>query len=305
MNVLLGPARIEDWGAAFCLIFQYLPAEERENRCANALRLLARSELDPQGLFVARGPVGDMCGALLCLPVPGHSALLWPPGVVEDRRDVRPTELEDALLRHACAWLRQRGVKLVQTLLAPEEAFLAAPLLRNGFAAVTRLWYMRHDLNLPVDCLNVPSRLVYQTFADDTLFRQTVLRTYEGTLDCPEVNGVRSIDEVIEGHRAQGVFDPGRWWLVHEGEKPVGVLLMTEMPESGDWELAYMGVTPEARRRGFGREMLLYGLCEARAAGAPAVTLSVDARNQPAWELYRSLGFEPYDQRLVYLAIFA
>jgi mycothiol synthase len=299
MDAVPEPARTEDWGAALRLIFQYLPGQERANRCANALRLLQRGELDPQGVFIIRGPAG-LCGALICLPVPGRSALLWPPGVVEDRR----TELEDALLRHACAWLRQRGVKLAQTLLAPEETFLAEPLLRNGFAAVTRLWYMRHDLNFPLACLNVPSRLNYQTFADNALFQRTLLRTYEGTLDCPEVNGVRSIDEVLQGHRAQGAFDPERWWLVREGERPVGVLMMTEMPESGDWEVAYMGVAPEARRRGFGREILLHALCEARAAAVPAVTLSVDARNQPAWDLYRSLGFEPYDQRVVYLAIF-
>jgi ribosomal protein S18 acetylase RimI-like enzyme len=334
MDVVAHVARTEDWGAAFRLIFQYLPAQERENRCANALRLLQHGELDPHGLFILRGPAG-LCGALLCMPVPGRSALLWPPGVVggtgetpvldsrdgcptspggtgvspvhsQDRRDAGPTdiEMEDALLRHACAWLRQRGVKLTQTLLAPEETFLADPLLRNGFSAVTRLWYMRHSLNLPVDCLNTPSRLDYQTFADDALFRQILQRTYEGTLDCPEVNDVRGIDEVLEGHRAQGTFDPERWWLACEGERPVGVLMMTEIPESGDWEVAYMGVAPEARRCGFGREMLLHGLCEARAADVPAVTLSVDARNQPAWNLYRSLGFEPYDQRVVYLAIF-
>lgn len=298
MNFLPEPARIEDWGAAFRLIFAYLPAHERENRCANAMRLLQRGELDPQGLFIVRGPAGQR-GALFCLPVPGRSALLWPPGVMGDRR----TETEDALLRHACAWLRQRGAKLAQTLLAPEELFLAGPLLRNGFSAVTRLWYMRHELNLPLNCLNVPSRLNYQTFADDAVFRQTLLSSYEGTLDCPEVNGVRGIDEVIEGHRSQGAFDPERWWLARLGEQPVGVLMMTEMPESGDWELSYMGVAPEARRRGFGREMLLHALCEARAADAPSVTLSVDARNQPAWNLYRSLGFEPYDQRVVFLAI--
>ncbi|MHB1426745.1 MAG: GNAT family N-acetyltransferase [Gemmataceae bacterium] len=299
MNILPEPARTEDWAASFRLIFQYLPPTERELRCANALNLLQRGELDPRGLFIVRGPAGPR-GALLCLSVPGGSALVWPPGVVADNR----TELEDTLLRHACAWLRQRGVKLAQTLLAPEEIFLADPLLRNGFIAVTRLWFMRHDLSLPLSCLNVPSRLDYQTHDGDPLFRQTLLRTYEGTRDCPEVNGVRGIDEVLEGHRSQGKFDPERWWLVRAGGVPVGVLMMTEMPESGDWETAYMGVVPEARRRGFGREMLLHGLCEARAADAPAVTLSVDSRNQPAWNLYRSLGFETYDQRVVYLAIF-
>jgi mycothiol synthase len=299
MDAVPEPARTEDWGAAFRLIFQYLPPEECERRCANALHLLQRGELNPQGLFIVPGPNGPR-GALLCLPVPGHSALLWPPGAVDERR----TEHEDSLLRHACAWLRQRGVKLVQTLLSPVETFLATALLRNGFTAVTRLWYMRHDLNLPVHGLNTPARLDYQTFDDDALFRQTLLRTYEATLDCPEVNGVRHVEEVLEGHRAQGAFDPQRWWLVRGNGQPVGVLMMTEMPESGDWEVAYMGVVPEARRRGFGREMLLHALCEARAAEVPTVTLSVDARNEPAWKLYRSLGFEPYDQRVVYLAIF-
>ncbi|HZV05053.1 MAG TPA: GNAT family N-acetyltransferase [Gemmataceae bacterium] len=297
MDAVPEPARTEDWGAAFRLIFQYLPPEEREHRCVNALHLLQRGELNPQGLFLVRGAASPR-GALLCLPVPGCTALLWPPGAVEDGA----TELEDALLRHARGWLRQRGVKLVQTLLAPEESFLAVPLLRNGFSAVTRLWYMRHQLNLPVHHLNTPARLDYQAYDGDSAFQQTLLRTYENTLDCPEVNGVRSIDEVLEGHRAQGAYDPERWWLVRHGSEPVGVLMMTEMPESGDWELAYMGVVPEARRHGFGREMLLHALCEARAADVPSVTLSVDARNHPAWNLYRSLGFEPYDQRVVYLA---
>src|SRR5690348_2380080 len=98
------PARTEDWGAAFRLIFQYLPHEECEHRCANALYLLQRGELNPQGLFILRGADG-LCGTLLCLPVPGCTALLWPPGVVEERR----TEREDALLRHACSWLRHHG----------------------------------------------------------------------------------------------------------------------------------------------------------------------------------------------------
>jgi len=33
------------------------------------------------------------------------------------------------------------------------------------------------------------------------------------------------------------------------------------------------------------------------------VTLSVDGRNLPALQLYRDLGFAPYDRREVYLAI--
>jgi ribosomal protein S18 acetylase RimI-like enzyme len=65
-----------------------------------------------------------------------------------------------------------------------------------------------------------------------------------------------------------------------------------------------MGVVPEARQQGFAREMLLRALFEARAADVLNVTLSVDGRNRPAWNLYRSIGFEPFDRREIYLAIF-
>ena len=39
--------------------------------------------------------------------------------------------------------------------------------------------------------------------------------------------------------------------------------------------------------------------------GVAEVTLSVDMRNHPARALYRGLGFEPYDVREVYLAVWS
>jgi ribosomal protein S18 acetylase RimI-like enzyme len=299
MHAVPQPARTDELAPAFRLLFRQLPEGESDARLANALHLIGRGELDPAGLFVLRGPEG-LTGAALAVCVPGASGLLWPPTAIGEERVKR----EDALTRHGIAWLRQRGARLVQSLLAPEEEPLAAPLQRNGMARVTTLWYLRHDLSLPTRWLAVPARAAFATYDDDpAAFQSTLLRTYEQTLDCPEVNGVRSIEEVIRGHQAQGRHDPERWWLTLDGATPVGVLLIAEMPESGDWEVAYMGVVPEARRRGFGREMLLKALCEARAAEAPRVTLSVDARNKPAWELYRGLGFEPGERRAVYLAV--
>jgi ribosomal protein S18 acetylase RimI-like enzyme len=295
------PAHTPERAAAIRLIFQHLPVPERNQREAAALYLLQTGELDPGGLFVLRGP-GGLTGAVVCVSVPGAGGLLWPPGVVSD---CRREEQEDVLVRHALAWVRQRGAKLVQTLLAPEEEGLAGPLLRNGFRRVTDLWYMRLDRGTPLAGLDTLVRLAFRAFdeADPPLFRQALLRTYEETLDCPEVNGLRTVEEVLAGHRAQGIYDPGRWWLALDEGEPVGVLIVTEMPESGDWEVAYMGVVPEARRRGYGREILLKAVAEARAADVGRLLLSVDTRNRPAWHLYRAMGFEPYERRAVYLAL--
>ena len=295
------PVRPDELAAAFRLLFQHFAPPDRETRTANALNLVNRGELDPQGLWVVRDR-GQLLGAVFCLPVPGASALVWPPQcTLTCRRDA----LEDGLLRHASAWLRARGVRVAQALLSAEEARLADALPRNGFAHIAPLWFLRHDLALAPHLLDTPVRLDYRSYdpSDSFLFHQTLQYTYEGTLDCPELNGVRGVDEVVAGHRAAGRFDPDLWTLALADGRPVGVLLLSESPDTGDWETSYVGVVPSARRRGFGQELMLKALAEARAGGAASLTLSVDGRNRPAWDLYRRLGFEPYDRREVFLAV--
>src|SRR5436190_22947013 len=113
--VTIEPARSGEIAEAFALIFRQ-PAEATAGRVANALRLVRSGELDPAGILVARGN-RHLWGALVCLPVPGASGLIWPPQVCADP----PTAIEDDLVRRAAAWLRQRGAKLGQALLAPAE----------------------------------------------------------------------------------------------------------------------------------------------------------------------------------------
>jgi len=207
-------------------------------------------------------------------------------------------------VKRAIHWLRGKGTKVAQALLTPDEAPLAASLERNGFTHVTHLWYLFREIDPVVEVQDQASPLKYQSFDTCELgsFRQTLLRTYEETLDCPEVNGIRTIDEVIAGHQAQGRFVPQRWWLTLKGNEPVGVLMLSELSESVEWEIAYMGLVPEARQQGFGRQLLCQAVQEARGAGITRVTLSVDGRNHPARQLYIGAGFKPYDRREVYLA---
>jgi ribosomal protein S18 acetylase RimI-like enzyme len=295
------PAHPDELTRAFQLLFQHLGGLEHATRVAGALELVEQGQLDPQGVFVHREG-RQLTGVLLCLPLPGGMGLVWPPQVA---LGPDPKQREDHLLRHGCAWLRGQGVKVAQALLAAEDVSLGEPLLRHGFCHVTHLWYLRHDLSIPLDWLTTPSRLHFATYAeaDPALFRRILLHTYEDTLDCPEVNGLRTIEEIIRGHQSQGQYDPRRWWLALAAGKPIGVLIATDLPEAGGWDLSYLGVVPEARRQGFGREMLLQVLCEARAAHAARVSLCVDGRNGPARRLYRAAGFEPFDRREVLLAL--
>lgn len=296
----IAPAQPEDWSDALHLVFRHLPTKDRQARAANALTLIERGELDPAGLLAACGKSG-LVGAVVCTTAAGASGLIWPPQVVPGTSQA--AAIEDALVRQASEWLRQRGARLAQALLHPDEASLAASLERNGFDHITRLWYLRNGLEWTA-ALPRFDRLEFLPYAaEPDRFEQTLLRTYEESRDCPEVTGVRTIEEIIAGHRAQGSGTPGHWWLAKGGGQPVGVLLLAEMAEWNGWDLSYLGIVPEARQGGFGRELVAKAIVEARMAEIAQLTLSVDGRNLPAWKLYRSMGFEPYDQREVFLAI--
>jgi GNAT superfamily N-acetyltransferase len=293
------PARAEDLPAAFRLLFGHLPPSDRDARLVNFLRLAASGEIDPQGVFVLRTRRG-VTGCVLVVPVPGAAAILWPPVSIPD--DQAP-EREDVLLQHACAWLRQRGVKVVQALLGPEEVHLAGPLARNALPHVTDLFYLQHDLCGLSSAR--PGRLQFSGYdrRHPDEFHATLRETYVDTSDCPEMTGARTIEEVIAGHQAQGEFDPNRWWLARWQGDAVGVVLTLRIPESGDHEVAYMGLVPRARGLGLGRELLVQALSEARQARAPRVLLSVDGRNAPARRLYERVGFSVLETRAVYLAV--
>jgi ribosomal protein S18 acetylase RimI-like enzyme len=295
----LGLARPDEWDAALALLFADCTQDEQPGRIARARAMLASGEIGAADLTVLRRR-GVIAGAAVGMVIPGRGGLVWPPRA--DGPDRRA--LEDRLARHVTEGLRQRGACLAQALLGPGDAFRAAPLLRAGYRHVTALWYLRHQGDLPPDVLAAPSRLTCVGWrqADPAVFGATLLRTYEDTLDCPEVSGLRTVDDVLAGHRAQGRHDPDLWWLALDGEVPVGVLLLSaDSPDTSGWEVAYVGVVPEARRRGHARELVLRALLEARAAGVSEVFLAVDARNHPALGLYRALGFEPFDRREVLL----
>jgi ribosomal protein S18 acetylase RimI-like enzyme len=297
------PARPEELAPALRLIFQHLAEEEQVARVVNALTLICQGEIDPAGVAVIRQGK-SLLGAMVSIPLPGAGALVWPPAVGPGPLQTR---VEDALVRQARDWLRRGGAKVAQAMLPSAEASRAVPLLRNGFRHITSLWYLRHDLGgdqAGEDLFSTRNNLTFLGYlrANQDLFQETLLRTYEGTLDCPELNGVRDINEIMAGHRAQGKHDPELWSLLFRAGVPVGVLMLAEMPDWGALDISFLGVVPEARGGGLGRVLTSRALAEARRLGVEQLTLAVDCRNLPAWNLYHDLGFQPHELREVYLS---
>jgi mycothiol synthase len=297
----VGPADPSDWEAVAQLLHRHLPADHGAARTANAVRLFQNGEVERDGILIAR--LQDrLCAALVCVPLPGAGALVWPLQALPGPGKIAA---EDRLLEYGLDWLRGRQVKIAQALLAPEELSLARPLERHGFRHVTTLLYLRRPLADSDATGSDADPLNYQSYEDDpALFEETLTRSYEGTLDCPELNGVRDVAEIIAGHKAQGNWHPERWWLARQAGRPAGVLLLAEVLEWHSWDISYLGVVPEARRLGVGSRLTARAIQEARSAEFAYVTLAVDARNEPARRLYAGLGFEPFDRREVYLYFF-
>jgi GNAT superfamily N-acetyltransferase len=280
------PLRPADWTAALERALERLPAGQRAARLQHCLQLLQDGTLDPRGIFVARDEHGFR-GVQVCVPLAGSACLFWLP--------VSDADCVDGIVQAALAWCASTGCKIAHAAPGPDELVFAEPLLRNGFQLTTRLLQLAHDLNdLQVEA-PTPWRCEAYRPSLHSALAATLERTYEGTLDCPELNGKRGIDEIIAGHRGQGKFHPEFWWLVHEDATPIGVVILVEMPDGLTWELAYLGIVPEYRRRGIARALTLRALHALRAQAATRVLLGVDARNAPALALYQSLGFVETD----------
>ena len=121
----------------------------------------------------------------------------------------------------------------------------------------------------------------------------------------PELEGARSLDDIVEGYRAAGQLVADRWWLGRIQGKPeaAAVLLLAEIPGRDVWEVIYLGLTPSARGCGLGLAVVQRAL-ELAQGHVPRLELAVDRRNTPALRLYDTAGFVIRECRTVHLAIF-
>jgi mycothiol synthase len=288
---------------ALGLLYRQVDIRLRDRVIADALAEADGGLIDLSGLWVALRR-GRIVGSLLTQSLAGRAAAVWAPEVVEGwGRSATAT----SLLASALDRLRADGVVIAQALLdesAPARA--ARDLARGGLPRVTALDYLERDTAAPIGGLPTGIGLIWRSFGPETEaeFRGVLQATYAGSLDMPELEGVRSLDDVIAGHRAAGRFEPSRWLIGRvEGEpSAAAVVLLSEIPDRDAWEVAYLGLTPPARGLGLGRSVLDH----ARSLAAPHVSrleLAVDRRNTPAVRLYAATGFQTFDRRSVHLAL--
>ncbi len=219
-----------------------------------------------------------------------------------------------ACLDSACHWLkteRRELVRIAQVLPDPGSDWAHRSCAAASFVRVGDLRYLRRPLadKVPGDPVATwPAGVEVQRLDEvpeasrDTKLIAALERSYEHTLDCPELCGIRETPDVLASHRAIGVFDPKMWWLAFAEGESHGCMLLNRCPEQRTIELVYLGLSPRLRGRGLAKLLMNHGLHRGRTADPTAsMTCAVDDRNTPARKLYESLGFREFSRRVAWV----
>lgn len=235
--------------------------------------------------------------AAASLHAPGRTAtLLFGPAKPNERQRPALAAVLDAAAAHALT----RGAVLVQGLAPVEAAGARAAFASAGFDELAELIYMRllvrgRSVTAP------PAEVAFESYhpASDKLFRGAIEASYVDSLDCPGLEGLRNIDDVLAGHMSSGLFRPGLWQVLLLDGVPAGVILLNEAEPAQSLEVVYMGVGGDYRGRGLGRVLIQRAIALAQQHGFRSITLAVDAGNPYAHRLYEGAGFAETNRRIV------
>ncbi len=243
---------------------------------------------------------GRQCvAAAMVFENPGHTGLLF-------ASPARAPEVDAAaladLVRRIGDFSLGRGLSLVQSLLPPEAQMERDVLLQAGYAHLARLDYMSWDLRRMSDRPS-PAEMEMRTAQEcpTGTLEAVILSSYKQSLDCPALEGVRQIGNVVAGHRSSGLYRWQSWWIAHWSGQPAACLLLNDNPSTGAADVVYLGVGVEFRGRGIARAMLAHAGCDAWRRGIERLALAVDASNTPAVGLYKSVGFGVIYSREAYI----
>ncbi len=200
-----------------------------------------------------------------------------------------------AAIDSICVQFAPREVQLAQVLIEPSDQQTIDIYTGSGFVRMAELLYLHRTVRQSAPSLPPPPagfNLDRYSSATHSGFAAAILASYQDSLDCPGLNGVRNIQDVIAGHKAAGEFDPNDWFLLTQLGHPMAVVLLNRTTPVDAMELVYLGVAPAARQKGLGNYLMQMALAQVRLRKLSALTLAVDSQNLPARRLYQRHGLQ-------------
>ena len=267
-----------------------------EEQVVDFLRFAVYRGIDLNDTWVANDK-GRVIWAILPVVSPGKTMLLFAPTHVPS--DVKDTAARP-LVEMIVSCFRGRAIDLAQVLIDPSERPALSVFADAGFERLAELVYLDREVRKSHD-VTVPPGMSWRTYAAATheQFTRAIAASYEQSLDCPRLNGIRQMEDVIAGHKAAGEFDPKLWFLLcNEQSEPLGVMLLNRSSRTDALELVYLGLARPARGRGLGDVMMRHALASAALIGSRRLTLAVDSDNKPALRLYHRHGLSKVCSRV-------
>ncbi len=294
--VIIRSARPEEFDSAVRLLLASHSYAIEEHQIQDFVRMAISHRSDAGGLMIAEA-AGRVVSAAMPVTSPGRTMLIFVPNIIAGELQADTTR---QLVEQICAHGRTDGIHLAQGLLDPDHSAGIAVLTAAGFGPIAELLYLQAHPARSTRTGDLPSgyRWVSYSSATHALFARAVLSTYQQSLDCPAVSGLRHIDDVIAGHRATGEFDPSMWFAICCGDDPAGVLILSPAHHGQMLELVYVGLVPEYRGHGLGDLLMRKALETAVARGAASLSLAVDAANKPALNLYWRHGLRTVGRKM-------
>ena len=171
---------------------------------------------------------------------------------------------------------------LAQTLLALDDRLQGERMQAGGFTRAAELLYMSIERERIGDQPpELPFRLRSFLPGGEAALVSLIDRTYQQTLDCPRIDGLRATADVVRGHQAVGEFRPELWQIVLVDGSEAGCLLVNVHPDVKHAELVYLGLVPEVRGRGFGCLLTRQATWLARAGSGRSAGAGRRCRQRP------------------------
>lgn len=292
-NIEIGRASLRNQGAALWLATGARSRHASRGRVTALLAAEKQGKVSFDGLLAATQG-GRVVGAAWCLNQPGRIATIWGPGSIHET----PSAVAKELIERSIKFAKHAGSHLIQSLVGAENPAAAEHLTQAGFRSITLLDQLHA---FPTEsAISPPSGKLTFTPCEDfqeKSFEQLVAKTYEGSLDCPEIDGLRKIEDVLAGYYASCNQNCEHWYRVRLAEETAGVIILAHHPASHQLELIYFGLLPKFRQQRLGGEILRFVFELARQLNCETIMTGVDQRNAPAMILYRQFGFQRSDSK--------
>jgi len=223
----------------------------------------------------------------------GRAILTW---LVHPRH--RRGELTVGLVDRAVDRTRELGIMTLHANISQDSFTAKRFLTRMGFTFVRRFLELRLDLTEMVlpEISKIASRCRPLQPSEEGRLTQLQNRSFAGTWGF-NPNTIEEITYRINLPNSS----PDDIFLIFDSDKPVGYCwTRTESWKKTVGRIYMLGVDPDYRERGLGKQLLLAGLSCLKSKSLRVAVLTVDSENKAARVLYKSVGFELWKSSLWY-----